>query len=193
MVPKEECLNVCVRCEHYRCFEWNVGWISGTRRICLWIVSLWIVSLLFLGDYTCRCVCATIHCIDFWSCECNVRRRSRKNWLYFCLIFFFRIQKGSSALLVRFRIDDPLDASGVHGACGLVGAILLGFFADPILTGRLRADAPAGIFVSCTNLSSGWIVTRFCLVRRRRDIVGSAIGGWHRGCGVERHCFVCSV
>jgi len=36
---------------------------------------------------------------------------------------------GSSYLLKRFRIDDPLDAFPVHGACGIWGVLAAGFFA----------------------------------------------------------------
>jgi len=36
----------------------------------------------------------------------------------------------SAELTVRLRIDDPLEAGPLHGACGAVGAILVGFLAD---------------------------------------------------------------
>lgn len=35
---------------------------------------------------------------------------------------------GASELLIRLRIDDPLDASPVHGACGFFGVICVGLF-----------------------------------------------------------------
>ena len=34
----------------------------------------------------------------------------------------------SSAILKRLRIDDPLDAFSVHGACGIWGVVAVGFF-----------------------------------------------------------------
>jgi len=46
------------------------------------------------------------------------------------------IVTGASELLIKLRIDDPLDASPVHGACGLFGVIALGLFheKDGLLT-----------------------------------------------------------
>ncbi|GMH35861.1 hypothetical protein BSKO_03729 [Bryopsis sp. KO-2023] len=38
---------------------------------------------------------------------------------------------GSSKLLLRYRIDDPLDATPVHFCCGLWGVLSVGFFATP--------------------------------------------------------------
>lgn len=35
----------------------------------------------------------------------------------------------SSRILIKLRVDDPLDASAVHGFCGLWGVISVGFFA----------------------------------------------------------------
>merc|ERR1712100_535409 len=35
---------------------------------------------------------------------------------------------GSSKLLSKYKIDDPIDAFPVHGACGALGVILTGFF-----------------------------------------------------------------
>lgn len=34
----------------------------------------------------------------------------------------------ASKLLIKLKIDDPLDASPVHGFCGAWGVLALGFF-----------------------------------------------------------------
>ena len=39
---------------------------------------------------------------------------------------------GSSKLLLyKFKIDDPLDAVAIHGACGAWGVLSAGLFSDP--------------------------------------------------------------
>eukprot|EP00164_Ancoracysta_twista_P004553 GFYU01006141.1.p1 GENE.GFYU01006141.1~~GFYU01006141.1.p1 ORF type:complete len:258 (-),score=79.26 GFYU01006141.1:171-944(-) len=38
---------------------------------------------------------------------------------------------GASTLLLKMRIDDPLDAASVHGACGLLGVLAAGLFSNP--------------------------------------------------------------
>ena len=42
---------------------------------------------------------------------------------------------GSSKLLLKLKIDDPLEAFPVHGACGAWGVIAVGLFADQKLLG----------------------------------------------------------
>jgi len=37
---------------------------------------------------------------------------------------------GFSRLMLKFKIDDPLDAVAVHGACGFWGVVSVGFFAN---------------------------------------------------------------
>ena len=37
-------------------------------------------------------------------------------------------QAGSSMLLQKLKIDDPVDASPVHGFCGIWGVLACGFF-----------------------------------------------------------------
>lgn len=45
------------------------------------------------------------------------------------------VYQGASMLLQRLKIDDPIDAFAVHGACGLWGVLAVGFFGNPNTTG----------------------------------------------------------
>jgi len=56
------------------------------------------------------------------------------------------ILKGASWLMVRLRIDDPLDAFPVHGASGTFGLIAVGLFADPLYTDRIYGSKLVGLF-----------------------------------------------
>nr|WP_246022982.1 ammonium transporter [Lysobacter terrigena] len=47
---------------------------------------------------------------------------------------------GVGALKHRLRVDDTLDVFGIHGICGIVGALLTGVFSLPALGGTLGAD-----------------------------------------------------
>ena len=53
--------------------------------------------------------------------------------------------KGASALLVKFRIDDPLDAFAVHGVAGFWGVIATGLFAVP----SYSYNGSCGVFFGC--------------------------------------------
>mmetsp|Transcript_12892 Transcript_12892/g.27205 ORF Transcript_12892/g.27205 Transcript_12892/m.27205 type:complete len:515 (-) Transcript_12892:142-1686(-) len=48
---------------------------------------------------------------------------------------------GSSTMLKKMRIDDPLDASPVHFFCGMWGCISVGLFADNIYTGDVYGES----------------------------------------------------
>jgi ammonium transporter, Amt family len=58
------------------------------------------------------------------------------------------------AVKFRFRYDDSLDVVGVHGACGLVGTLLLGVLAIHGAGGHLLAEQ--ALAVGCTI---GWAFT----------------------------------
>ncbi len=47
---------------------------------------------------------------------------------------------GVNALKHRLRVDDSLDVFGIHGVCGIVGAVLTGVFSAPALGGMGAAD-----------------------------------------------------
>ena len=47
---------------------------------------------------------------------------------------------GVTALKRRLRADDSLDVFGVHGVCGIVGALLTGVFTAPSLGGTGATD-----------------------------------------------------
>jgi Amt family ammonium transporter len=44
-----------------------------------------------------------------------------------------------TAVKSKFKYDDSLDAFGIHGAGGTVGALLTGVFATKLITGDARA------------------------------------------------------
>merc|ERR1719171_3318375 len=65
-------------------------------------------------------------------------------WAALIIGFFSAwVYHGASCLMRKLKIDDPLDAFAVHGACGLWGVWAVGFFADK---GYAGVD-DAGIFM----------------------------------------------
>jgi Amt family ammonium transporter len=60
---------------------------------------------------------------------------------------------GSSWLLLRCGVDDPLDSSTVHLGNGLLGTILVAFVAKPEHVLVLTGSTCGGLFYS----SSGWL------------------------------------
>eukprot|EP00516_Mucochytrium_quahogii_P007986 CAMPEP_0203745710 /NCGR_PEP_ID=MMETSP0098-20131031/1364_1 /ASSEMBLY_ACC=CAM_ASM_000208 /TAXON_ID=96639 /ORGANISM=" , Strain NY0313808BC1" /LENGTH=486 /DNA_ID=CAMNT_0050633565 /DNA_START=82 /DNA_END=1542 /DNA_ORIENTATION=- len=41
------------------------------------------------------------------------------------------VYMGSSKLMLKLKIDDPVDAISVHGSCGILGTLMVGCFATP--------------------------------------------------------------
>jgi Amt family ammonium transporter len=65
------------------------------------------------------------------------------------------------------RIDDPVGAVAVHGACGIWGTLSLGFFA----TGQYGAPTPTG-----ADTSAGALVTGLFYGGGVNQLIGQAIG-----------------
>jgi Amt family ammonium transporter len=65
-------------------------------------------------------------------------------------------------LKVRLGYDDALDAFGVHGVGGIIGGILVGFFANPFIGGEDRAGCfygncyQVGIQIYAIVVVAGW-------------------------------------
>jgi len=55
-------------------------------------------------------------------------------------IVSYFVYKYFSRLVVAYKIDDPLEAFSVHGACGLWGVLAVGLFAYPGLTDGTRSS-----------------------------------------------------
>uniref|UniRef100_A0A7S4DAR9 Ammonium transporter n=1 Tax=Heterosigma akashiwo TaxID=2829 RepID=A0A7S4DAR9_HETAK len=60
-------------------------------------------------------------------------------------IVSYFVFKHFSQLVIAYKIDDPLEASSVHGACGLWGVLAVGLFAYPGLTDGSRSGT--GLFL----------------------------------------------
>nr|CRH04826.1 ammonium transport protein (Amt family) [Candidatus Magnetococcus massalia] len=66
---------------------------------------------------------------------------------------------GATAIKRKLGYDDSLDAFGVHGIAGIVGAILTGVFASPSLGGAGLADGMSGIAAQVTTQTISVVVT----------------------------------
>jgi Amt family ammonium transporter len=60
---------------------------------------------------------------------------------------------GATVLKRLLRCDDALDAFGIHGVGGIIGALLTGWLASPAIVGR--DFAPAGDLLSCFAKKEG--------------------------------------
>jgi len=64
------------------------------------------------------------------------------------------VYHGASCLMRKLKFDDPLDAFAVHGACGVLGCIVVGLFATKEYTYAVNDDGEAeyGIFYGGSGL-----------------------------------------
>lgn len=68
-------------------------------------------------------------------------------WAAFCIgVVGAFVYYGASKLLLKLKIDDPLDAFAVHGAAGFWGVLAVGFFAAPEYVGYGWKDAVGADF-----------------------------------------------
>ena len=59
----------------------------------------------------------------------------------------------SSKLLLRWRVDDPLDAAAVHGACGIWGLLAAALFSSSSYTGDVYGIEPGLFYPGSTGQS----------------------------------------
>jgi Amt family ammonium transporter len=58
------------------------------------------------------------------------------HWTIFTAFVSALILRGSAKLLLKLRIDDPLEAFPIHGACGVWGCLAVGLFAKKKFLGN---------------------------------------------------------
>jgi len=71
------------------------------------------------------------------------------------------VYHSASCAMRRLRIDDPLDAFAVHGSCGALGVLAVGFFATHEYTYAFNddGDKEAGVFYGGSGLL---LASQFC-------------------------------
>jgi len=66
------------------------------------------------------------------------------------------VYQGASMLMVKVKIDDPLDAFAVHGACGLWGVLAAGLFGEG--NGAFYGGDQLGVQIVAALLITLWIM-----------------------------------
>jgi Amt family ammonium transporter len=108
------------------------------------------------------------------------------------------VMLGASALLVRLKIDDAVDAIPVHLAAGIWGTLAVGIFGDPELLGTgLSRTAQTGIqclgILACGVLALGfsfpvlWLINRFSPLRVTMDHEAAGLNKAEHGVTTEIH------
>lgn len=61
------------------------------------------------------------------------------------------VARGASKALLQLKIDDPLDAFAVHGACGVWGVVAASLFSSPLYTKAVLGLSHGGLFYGNGN------------------------------------------
>ena len=79
---------------------------------------------------------------------------------------------GSSKLLLKLRIDDPLEAFPVHGACGLWGVLAVGLFAKEKYLGDYDNDRYGALMGGNGRLFGVQLLGAVCIILWTCGILG---------------------
>ena len=86
--------------------------------------------------YVCLCVCLSF-CLSGVHVSVSEKLISwsiyPQHFRIFFLVLSFIVYEVTSAIVLRFQIDDPLDVFSVHGMGGLFGTLLVGVYSRPEL------------------------------------------------------------
>ena len=113
------------------------------------------------------------------------------------------VYHGASCTMRKLKIDDPLDAFAVHGACGAWGCIAVGFFAVPAYSysGDPLASPHGGLFYGGGGILFGvqfigvlieiaWVVTTCALLffsLKQLGVLRSSADVERAGMDVSKH------
>jgi len=81
----------------------------------------------------------------------------------------------SKLLLYRLKVDDPLDAFAVHGACGFWGVLANALVADPLYTSSFYAWAGDEVVVGYETRQAGQDSTYFSVFYGGHKMLGAAV------------------